>query len=211
MTAGPTREAIDPVRYLSNDSSGRMGYALAHEAQKQGAKVVLISGPTSLKPPRYVFFVPVQSADQMLQASLTHGLIADIFIGAAAVADWKPVHCSTAKLKKSKCQKNSLTLKLKPNPDILLTISQKKKGPLPLVAGFALETENLIQNARLKMQSKNLDLIVANKPAALNKQNTSAWVIPRFGAMCAFKHVSKEVLAGKILGAIRDLRESNRK
>ncbi|MCD6581746.1 MAG: bifunctional phosphopantothenoylcysteine decarboxylase/phosphopantothenate--cysteine ligase CoaBC [Desulfuromusa sp.] len=157
VTAGPTREEIDPVRYISNYSSGKMGFAIAAAAQQRGAQVTLIAGPTNLTVPVGVRCVPVFSADEMRTAVFTHLDNIDVVIKAAAVADYRPVDRSVQKMKKTA---DKLTLKLEKNLDILAELGQKK-GALVLV-GFAAETERLLVHAAEKLQKKNLDLIVAN-------------------------------------------------
>jgi phosphopantothenoylcysteine decarboxylase / phosphopantothenate---cysteine ligase len=159
ITAGPTREAIDPVRYISNHSSGKQGYALAEAALRAGAEVTLISGPTALPKPLGVHVIDVDTADQMLEAC-EKSLPADIAIFAAAVADWKIAKPAAEKIKKDKSGKMP-SLAFLENQDILLTISKKKKRP-KLVVGFAAETENVIENAKAKLAKKSCDLIIAN-------------------------------------------------
>jgi len=157
ITAGPTREEIDPVRYISNYSSGKMGYAIAEAAQQRGARVVLVSGPTNLRVPVGVQCVPVCSAAEMRAAVLDHYAEADIVIKAAAVADYCVAERAHQKMKK---QDDDLTLKLKKNPDILAELGEKKGDHI--LVGFAAETERLLAHAAEKLQKKNLDLIVAN-------------------------------------------------
>ncbi len=157
ITAGPTREPIDPVRFISNRSSGRMGYAVAEVAARRGHEVILISGPVSMKPPRKVKTVDVQTAKQMLEAVRKHLRWCQALVMAAAVADWRPAKIKTQKMKK---KAGALLLRLKPTPDILKTISSAK-GPRVFV-GFAAETRNLLPEARRKLVEKSLDLIVAN-------------------------------------------------
>lgn len=157
ITAGPTREAIDPVRYLSNHSSGKMGYALAAAAADAGAEVVLISGPVALAVPDRVRRVAVTSAAEMLDACLTEVAGADVFIAAAAVADYRPRSVAAEKIKKSA---TALTLELELNPDIVATVAALPQRPF--VVGFAAETENLLDNARGKLERKGLDLVIAN-------------------------------------------------
>jgi phosphopantothenoylcysteine decarboxylase/phosphopantothenate--cysteine ligase len=159
ITAGPTREAIDPVRYISNHSSGKMGYALAQAARDQGAKVVLISGPTHLVTPEEVTYVAIESAQDMLTACLKAVPDADYFIATAAVADYRPDTVSQQKLKKQHLD-NSLSLNLVQNPDILATIS--KQYPHAITIGFAAETQNLIVNAKAKLKRKGVHMIIAN-------------------------------------------------
>lgn len=157
ITAGPTVEAIDPVRAITNFSSGKMGYAIAKTAQAMGAEVILISGPTRLNKPALVTTIDVASADQMLKAVMDHIQQQDIFISVAAVADYKPANSSIQKIKKSE---RSLTLELKPNIDILATVSAMDKPPF--CVGFAAESENLLAHAEAKRKKKHLPLLVAN-------------------------------------------------
>ena len=156
ITAGPTREKIDPVRYLTNRSSGRMGYALAEAARRRGARVLLVTGPTSLKPPSAAEVVGVESAKQMLDAVLRLLPEASIVIKTAAVADYTIADPAEQKLKRA----GRMTLDLMPAPDILAEIFRHKKSQL--IIGFAAETENVIENARKKLQTKSLDAIVVN-------------------------------------------------
>ena len=158
ITAGPTREAIDPVRFLSNKSSGKMGYALAEAATEAGHRVILISGPTQLDLPDRVDFIPVESAADMYDA-VEHWIgKADIAIFAAAVADYRPVSVPEQKIKKST---DTMTLELVKNPDILGSVRSSFHFQGVLI-GFAAETENLEDNARGKLERKKCDLIVAN-------------------------------------------------
>jgi phosphopantothenoylcysteine decarboxylase/phosphopantothenate--cysteine ligase len=158
ITAGPTREAIDPVRYISNYSSGKMGYALAQAAMEAGAQTVLISGPTQLAAPERVKFIAVTTAQQMLEESLAQTKDSDIFIAAAAVADYRPIQVAAQKIKKTNDEK--ITLELTKNPDIVATIAALDRKPFTV--GFAAESENVIEYAKQKLQRKNLDLIIAN-------------------------------------------------
>ena len=159
ITAGPTVEPIDPVRYISNRSSGRMGFALAKAATRRGASVILISGPVSLEPPYGATFISVKTADEMQNAVMENRTGCDINIKAAAVSDYKPKERAQQKIKKGP---DSLTLDLLKNPDILSKLGEtKKQSPCRLV-GFAAETEDLLANAEAKLKAKNLDMIVAN-------------------------------------------------
>ena len=158
ITAGPTREALDPVRYISNHSSGKMGYALAAAAAKAGADVILISGPVSLPTPAGVQRLNVESAEQMLAAAMELAATADLFIGAAAVADYRPVAIADQKIKKG--QEELMELRLVKNPDIIATVSSLAERPFTV--GFAAETENVLQYARSKLERKGLDLVIAN-------------------------------------------------
>jgi phosphopantothenoylcysteine decarboxylase/phosphopantothenate--cysteine ligase len=161
VTAGPTREEIDPVRYLSNYSSGKMGYAIAAVAAARGAQVTLISGPVSLAPPVGVDLVGVTSALEMQQALAERFDATDVVIKAAAVADYRPAQRAGQKIKKHEA---ALNLQLEKNPDLLAELGQSKTRQL--LIGFAAETENLLENATTKLRKKNLDLIVANNVSA---------------------------------------------
>jgi len=156
ITAGPTREKIDPVRYLTNRSSGRMGYALAEAALRRGARVLLISGPVGITPPAAAEVTGVESADEMRQAVLKHLPEATIVIKAAAVSDYRPRAVAPQKLKRT----GPMNLELEPTVDILSELAKRKQGQI--VVGFAAETENTLENARKKRIAKSLDLIVAN-------------------------------------------------
>ena len=159
ITAGPTQEPIDPVRFISNKSSGKMGFAIAEAAIDAGAEVVLVSGPVNLKDPDNVHIVEVKTAKEMLKAVMHHVVTSDIFIGVAAVADYSPINSELKKIKKN-IDNSSLVLKMKETKDILLEVGSLKDKPY--LVGFAAETENLIQNAKKKLNMKNLDLIIAN-------------------------------------------------
>ncbi len=158
ITAGPTREAIDPVRFISNHSSGKMGFELATAAAKAGANVTLVAGPVSLPTPKGVKRIDVESAEQMLEAALVASEQADIFIGAAAVADYRPQLVAEQKIKKG--AEEVMEILLTKNPDIIATIAAQPKRPLMI--GFAAETENLVEYARSKLVRKGLDLVIAN-------------------------------------------------
>jgi phosphopantothenoylcysteine decarboxylase/phosphopantothenate--cysteine ligase len=162
ITAGPTREAIDPVRYISNHSSGKMGYALAQAAVEAGAQTVLISGPTQLAAPERVEYISVVTAEEMLTASLQNAEDCDVFIAAAAVADYRPAQIAVHKIKKI-AEAESMLLELVKNPDIVATIAALEKKPFTV--GFAAESENLIAYAEQKLTRKNLDLMIANNIA----------------------------------------------
>jgi phosphopantothenoylcysteine decarboxylase / phosphopantothenate---cysteine ligase len=159
VTAGPTTEYIDPVRYITNRSSGKMGYALALSALRRGAKVVLISGPTHLKPPPGLIFCSVKTAEEMRQAVLDHRDGCHVIIKAAAVSDYRPKETAGHKVKKGA---ESLSLIMTQNPDILALLGQTKKDHPCILVGFAAETQNLLENAQKKITAKNLDMIVAN-------------------------------------------------
>ena len=163
ITAGPTWEALDPVRALSNHSSGKMGYAVAAAAAAAGASVTLVSGPTALNPPSGIRYQPVQSAEDMLAAVEREIEDCDVFIGVAAVADYRPAQSASSKIKK---HTESVTLELVRNPDILARVAQNPKRPFTV--GFAAETDQAIPNARDKLQRKGLDLIAVNQINATN-------------------------------------------
>lgn len=162
ITAGPTREAIDPVRYISNHSSGKMGYALAEAAAEAGARTLLISGPTQLPCPARVERLDVVSAEQMYAASLEAAADCDLFIAAAAVADYRPAQLAEHKLKKGDSDK--LTLELIKNPDIVASVAALQDRPYTV--GFAAESQNLVDYARAKLERKKLDLVIANNIAS---------------------------------------------
>jgi phosphopantothenoylcysteine decarboxylase / phosphopantothenate---cysteine ligase len=163
VTAGPTHEPIDPVRYLANRSSGKQGYALAAEAARAGADTTLISGPVSLAAPAGVRLLKIETADEMLHA-VSSALPADIAIFAAAVADWKAVRTSSNKIKKGRSGPPEITLA--ENPDVLRTVATLAKGRPAIVVGFAAETENVLANAKAKLVSKGCDMVVANDVSA---------------------------------------------
>ncbi len=179
VTAGGTREYIDPVRFISNASSGRMGYALARAALKAGHKVTLITAPTSLRVPDGVQVVRVETAAQMFEAVKKHFVGSECLIMAAAVADYTPVKKSKMKIKKSK---SGLTIKLKPTVDILRWAGKHKNESRAtshgrrIIIGFALEDRNLRKNAEQKLEEKNLDMIVANEPGAIGGEKSSVHI-----------------------------------
>jgi len=162
VTAGPTREPIDPVRFISNPSSGKMGYAIAAVASRRGAEVVLVSGPTQLPDPPGVRTVRVETAEEMARAVEAEAGPMDLFVGAAAVSDYRPAERATSKLKK---RPGDETLKLTRTPDILAGLGARLGGKAggPVLVGFAAETDGVIANAREKLKSKRCDLVVANK------------------------------------------------
>ena len=175
ITAGPTKEAIDPVRFISNHSSGKMGYAIADAASNLGAEVVLISGPVSIPAPTSVKLVNVISAEDMLSATESHIPHCDIFISCAAVADFRCKNISEQKIKKTG-DTDSMIIELVKNPDILSTVGHLSNRP-GLVVGFAAETQNVEENALKKLKSKNADMIIANnvsdKSVGFNSDNNS--------------------------------------
>lgn len=171
VTAGGTREYLDPVRYISNASSGRMGYVLSQAALKAGHRVILITAPTSLTPPKGAKVVDVVSAADMAKAVKKHFKQCDCLIMAAAVSDYTPAEKSKVKRKK---EKRVLTLKLKPTEDILAWAGKHKKKQV--VVGFALEDRNLKANAQKKLITKNADMIIANTPAAIGANKSCVYL-----------------------------------
>ncbi len=159
ITAGPTQEPIDPVRYITNKSSGKMGYSLAEAAVESGAKVTLISGPVNLDTPPNCHKVSVQTAKEMYEAVMHHIQGKDVYIGTAAVSDYRPAEFKNSKIKK-KGNNSPIHLRLQENQDILKSVSELEQRPY--VVGFAAETDNLLENAEKKLKNKELDLIVAN-------------------------------------------------
>lgn len=205
VTAGPTREPIDPVRFISNWSSGRMGFAIAHAAALRGANVTLISGPVQLATPRNVERVDVVTAEEMERVVLKRAEAADVVIMSAAVADYAPVEYVGRKIKKEDGTVQSL--QLRGTPDILRTLGGKKDGRV--LVGFALETEDEIQNAKIKIQKKNLDLIVVNNPrvegAGFETETNVVSMIDRKGTVQQFEKMSKFDVAMAILDRVVSL------
>ena len=158
VTAGPTQESIDPVRYITNHSTGKMGYAIARHCMMRGADVTLVSGPTNLNPPPFVTVIPVVSAKEMFDTVTSHAKEQDIIIKSAAVADYRPATVASEKMKKSD---NALALDLEKTEDILKYLGEHKKES-QFLCGFSMETENMLDNSRAKLVKKNLDMIVAN-------------------------------------------------
>lgn len=196
ITAGPTREKIDPVRFISNYSTGTFGYEIAREAGRRGFNVTLISGPSALEAPPGVRLVSVESAEDMRRAVLKLAKSADCVIMAAAVCDWRAKKPSAAKLKKSG---GRICLELEENPDILKELGKRKRYTL---VGFALETENLERNAHAKLKNKNLDILVGNKLKDNNlfgSNNIDIIVIDRFGRKAIYNRKTKKELAKIIL------------
>ena len=204
VTAGPTREELDPIRFISNHSSGRMGYALAWAAQRRGARVILVSGPVALEPPAGVELVPVESACQMRQAVMERVGDCSVVIKAAAVADYRPVQRSPEKIKK---QTDQLVIELERNPDILAELGRMARRPL--LVGFAAETAALQAHAAAKLAAKNLDMIVANdvtqEGAGFNVATNVARLLFRDGRVEALPLMTKEALADLILDRVRGL------
>ena len=202
ITAGPTREAIDPVRYISNHSSGKMGYALAEAAIEAGAEVTLISGPVNLQPPERCTLIPVISAADMHSATMSACANAEILIASAAVADYRPVTVATQKIKK---HADAMTLAMEKNPDIVSAAASEYSDLF--VVGFAAETQDVESYARGKLERKNLDAIVANdvsrSDVGFNSDNNEAWWISADTSK-AFSIRSKTQLARDIVAAIAE-------
>ncbi len=204
ITAGPTREALDPVRYISNHSSGKMGYALAQAAVDAGARVKLISGPVNLTAPARMDVVAVQSANDMLAASLEGIDACDIFIAAAAVADYRPAAVAEHKIKKG--AEEIMELRLVKNPDIVASVAALPGKPFTV--GFAAETQDLLTYARGKLERKNLDLIVANDVSqpgiGFNSDDNAVTLVSR-DAVLPLPQTSKRQLASQLIRQIADL------
>lgn len=202
ITAGRTEEPIDPVRYLSNNSSGQMGYALASEAVRMGADVTLVSGPTNLPRPKGLKeFVQTRSAMDMYEAVMARFDEQDIGIACAAVADYKPKFYSEQKIKKAD---DDLVIVLDRNPDILYNMGQKKSHQV--LVGFAAETENIIENAKKKLVKKNLDMIVANNAHNMRSSNNSATFLKKDGSSIDIPEKTKIELAVDILKEVSKLK-----
>lgn len=205
VTAGPTREALDPIRFMTNRSSGKMGYAVAEAASSRGADVILISGPTVLPAPADVKLVSVETAIQMRDEVLKYASQAEVVIMAAAVSDYRPRDISSQKIKKEQGQ---LTLVLERNPDILAELGQHKSDGQILV-GFSMETENVLDNARKKLQKKNADLIVANdvsqEGAGFATDTNIVWLIDSSDRERKLPLMSKRDVADVILDEVRCL------
>lgn len=205
ITAGGTREYIDPVRFISNASSGRMGYALARAALKAGHEVTLITAPTMLKPPADAKIVPVESAAEMFEAVKQRFPKCDCLIMAAAVSDYTPARPSKTKLKK---QTTRLTLEFKPTPDILKWAGKLKGGShatgpwSPILVGFALEDRDLHANAERKLREKNLDMIIANAPSAIGAERSTVHIKIRGSEWIETADRNKTATAGRIIALI---------
>lgn len=210
INAGPTREAIDPVRYISNHSSGKMGFALAEAAIEAGARVTLVAGPVNLPTPARVQRVDVISAEDMLTACQA-AMPADLFIASAAVADYRPASCAEQKLKKPPGSEDGMTLTLVRNPDILATLAEHPQRPWTV--GFAAETHDLMSYAADKLQRKKLDLIIANDVSqsgiGFNSDDNAVTLIDRALQSESLPRASKSKLAREIISRIANLMASN--
>jgi len=198
ITAGGTREYIDPVRFISNASSGRMGYALVRAALRAGHKVILITAPTTQRLPSGAKVVEVETAAQMFEAVKKGFEICDCLIMAAAVSDYTPARTAKTKIKKSN---QSLILKLKPTSDILKWAGKNKKEN-QIVVGFALEDRNLRQNAEIKFKEKNLDMIVANTSAAIGAGKSSVQIKTPESKWLKLPKATKNTIAAQIIRKI---------
>jgi phosphopantothenoylcysteine synthetase/decarboxylase len=196
ITAGPTREPIDPVRYISNRSSGKMGYAIAEAALEAGHEVILISGPVSLDPPRRAKFVCVSTSDEMFDAVHRDADSCDVCVLCAAVADYKPANVSPVKIKK---RAGDLSLELVPTRDILDSLGRQRDRQFLLV-GFAAETNDVEQNAAKKLRAKNCDIIVANDARlGMESDENELMILFRDGEIKAISRAPKRILARELL------------
>ncbi|WP_346706438.1 bifunctional phosphopantothenoylcysteine decarboxylase/phosphopantothenate--cysteine ligase CoaBC [Merdimonas faecis] len=201
VTAGPTQEAVDPVRFLTNHSSGRMGYSIAKACMLRGADVTLVTGRTALTPPLFVDVVPVVSAKDMYDAVISRSNEMDIIIKAAAVADYRPVHVAEEKVKKSD---GSFSLELERTDDILKYLGEHKK-PGQFLCGFSMETENMLENSRKKLEKKHLDMIAANNlkvPGAGFETTTNIITIITPDSVKELELMSKDDAAFRLLDEI---------
>ena len=206
VTAGPTREDIDPVRFLTNRSSGKMGYALAEAALRRGARTILVSGPTDLPVPEGAEWVPVRSTDEMRRAVHERASQANVVIMAAAVADYRPAATMRQKIKRAG---EGLTLELEPTPDILAELGRKKGGQI--LVGFAAETDRIAENARAKLERKGADMIVANdvtqEGAGFDGETNIVTLFPRDAPEIPLPKMSKFEVANRILDQVLLLRK----
>lgn len=201
VTAGATREAIDPVRFITNHSTGKMGYAIARNAMLRGAEVTLVTAKTDIKPPEFIRTIEVVSAADMLEAVLNNSDDADIIVKAAAVADYRPAETADNKIKKSD---GEALIRLERTVDILKTLGERKKDH-QIICGFSMETENLLENSRKKLEKKNIDMIVANnlkvEGAGFGTDTNIVTIITRNNEISLGK-MSKDEVAGKIFDYI---------
>lgn len=201
VTAGPTREAIDPVRYITNHSTGKMGYAIAKTATLRGAEVTLVSGPAEVEPPMFVNFVPVVTAKDMFEAVTSRSDEMDAVIKAAAVADYRPKFVNTEKTKK---KDGDMAIELERTDDILKWLGEHKKDS-QFLCGFSMETEHMLENSRAKLKKKNLDMIVANNLKVAGAgfgTDTNVVTMIRENKETELPIMSKEEVAGAILDEI---------
>lgn len=209
VTAGPTVEAIDPVRYITNRSSGKMGYSIARAAVMRGAEVTLISGPTALAPPAGSILIKVNTAEEMKNAVFENHEKMDVIIKAAAVADYRPSQSAGQKIKKGK---DEMSIDLVKNPDILSELGKSGSGPGRVLVGFAAETENVLDNAKEKMAGKNLDMIVVNdvsrKDSGFDVDTNRVNFIFKDGSNEELPLLTKEEVADHLLDRIKTIREN---
>lgn len=203
VTAGPTREALDPIRFISNRSSGKMGYAIANVALQRGAEVILITGPTNITPPNNAKVINVESALQMYEAVMSNASQANIIIMSAAVSDYRPKEFSHQKIKRDK---GEITLILQENPDILAELGKNKKDG-QIIIGFSMETENLLENSIKKLRKKNLDFIIANdlskEGAGFGTDTNIVTIISANGEAKELPLMSKHDVANAILDLVK--------
>ena len=205
VTAGPTREALDPVRFLTNHSTGKMGYAIARVAAARGAEVTLVTGPTEIKKPGFVKVVPIESAREMYEAVTAASEEQDAIIKAAAVADYRPAHVSDEKIKKK--DGDELSIPVERTDDILAYLGSHKK-PGQFLCGFSMETEHMLENSRKKLEKKNLDMIVANNLKVAGAgfgTDTNIVTLITKAEERQLEKMSKEQVADKLLDAIFQL------
>jgi phosphopantothenoylcysteine decarboxylase/phosphopantothenate--cysteine ligase len=209
ITAGPNREPIDPVRYISNRSSGKMGYALARQGRRRGAEVTLVSGPTTLAPPAGVRLIRVTTSEEMREAVLREFPRATIVVMAAAVSDYRAAEFAPRKIKR---QDGSLQINLKANPDILKELGMRKSAQW--LVGFAAETEDIVANGQRKLREKNLDLVVANDVtqagSGFDVDTNLASLLDRNGRVQPLPLMTKDDLAGRIYDYLLSLKEDRR-
>ena len=207
ITAGPTREPLDPVRYMTNHSSGKMGYSIAKEARDRGADVILITGPTSLIPPKDIEVVKVNTTEEMLNAVDKYFDVSDVLIKSAAPVDYKPETVSPIKIKKKENEEDELNIKYIKNPDIAAYFGKKKKNQV--MVGFAAETNNLHEYALGKLKKKNLDFIVANditeEGAGFNIDTNIVTIIDKDGTSKEYPLMEKKEVARTILNKVKEI------
>lgn len=212
ITAGPTVEDLDPVRFITNRSSGKMGYALAEAASIRGAQVTLISGPTKLVAPANIEMKAVRSTREMYEAVMSKVAESTVFIGCAAVADYRPAQLAAQKIKKNGRQ--GITLELEATEDIIAAVGALPKEDKRIVIGFAAESESLLNHAQQKLTSKNLDLIVANditrNDAGFDVETNAATILRRDGSRLELPLQSKQALANAVLDEISSVRQAKK-
>lgn len=206
ITAGPTREYIDPVRFISNPSSGRQGFAIASEARKNGHNVILIIGPYTIEPPKEIPFIRITTAEEMLNSVSQYKDWMDVLVMNAAVSDWRVVGKSKYKIKKNEI----LNLKLALNPDILAYISKlRKQGKTRqnlLLVGFSVDTGDLISNAKKKLKDKNLDIVVANPVDTFGSSAVESIIIDKNGNIMKLPMMAKKQFAVRLIKLIENTR-----